>query len=113
MKNKSVKNAYEQIVAILSQLNIFEAKSVIDDVCTSISQGSFRMQPKTMRRLSNIERDRELHVFILNLDLEHMTQRSVLDHCIEKFGLERSPSKTALNRAFSKLLEQKNKGMQL
>ncbi|WP_249324917.1 hypothetical protein [Vibrio campbellii] len=96
-----------QIMAILRQLNAYEAKNVISATCNSLGQTNEHFAQKKIRRLSKIELDRELYEFIMSLDLEFMTQADVRDVCIDKFGKDRAPSRTGLNRAFNKLLNGK------
>jgi hypothetical protein len=56
----------------------------------------------TPGRLSNIEQDPELEAFILRqsacLSIEHIRRE-----CIKKFGAERAPSRSGLNRYINKL----------
>ncbi|MCY9873910.1 primosomal protein [Vibrio barjaei] len=98
--------AQEKIMAILTQLNAHEAKNVIGAICNSLGQINEHSAQKAIRRLLKIELDRELYEFITSLDLKFMTQKDVLNACIEKFGKDRAPSRTGLNRVFNKLLDE-------
>ncbi|MCR9684320.1 primosomal protein [Vibrio antiquarius] len=106
MKSTKEQEAKDQIMEILLPLNISEVRNVLDAISLSLGQKTICVQKNT-RLLSKIESDRELYEFIMSLDLEFMTQKDVLNACIEKFGKVRAPSRTGLNRAFSKLLNQK------
>ncbi|EGR4316045.1 primosomal protein [Vibrio cholerae] len=107
MKSCKEKRAYEQIVKILSSLNVYQAKNVLDSVYRSVSF----VTPESTRIPNNykskIDSDRELHDFIMSLDLEFLHQKDVLLACIDKFGKKRAPSRTSLNRAWKKLLHKK------
>lgn len=107
IKTVKERKAFEQVVKTLSSLNIYQAKNVLDLVYKSISSGKLELAPIPTRFKSKIELDRELHDFILSMDLEFMTQKDVRVACLNKFGKERTPSRTALNRAWSKLLYKK------
>ncbi|MGY5540622.1 primosomal protein [Vibrio brasiliensis] len=106
MKQVKEKKAQEKIMAILMQLNAIEAKNVLNAICIALGQKNEHFATRT-RQLSRIESDRELYEFIMSLDLEFMTQKDVLAACVDKFGKERAPSKSGLNRAFNKLLNGK------
>jgi len=107
MKSNKEKLAYQDILKILKSLNVYQAKNVLDLVYKSISSGKLELAPIPTRFKSKIELDRELHDFILSMDLEFMTQKDVRLACLKKFGKERAPSRTALNRAWPKLLHKK------
>ncbi|MDA5312304.1 MULTISPECIES: hypothetical protein [Vibrio] len=107
MKSCEEKIAYEQIVKTLSSLNVYQAKNVLDSVYRSVSSGKLEVTPVPSYYKSKIDSDRELHDFILSLDLEFLPQKDVLLACIDKFGKERAPSRTSLNRAWKKLLHKK------
>ncbi|MVB42543.1 primosomal protein [Vibrio cholerae] len=109
MKTEKEKKAYKQIVKILSSLNVYQAKNVLDSVYRSVSSGTLDLTPIPNNHKSKIDSDRELHDFILSLDLEFLTQKDVLLACIDKFGKERAPSRTSLNRAWKKLLHKKER----
>ncbi|MFV8387575.1 primosomal protein [Vibrio parahaemolyticus] len=106
MKTVKEKDAQKQIMAILMQLNAFEAKNVLSAICIALGQKNEHFAART-RHLSRIESDRELYEFIMSLDLEFMTQKDVLAICVDKFGKERAPSRSGLNRVFNKLLNGK------
>ncbi|EJB8688024.1 MULTISPECIES: hypothetical protein [Vibrio] len=107
MKSHKEKRAYDQIVKILSLLNVYQAKNVLDCVYRSVSSGTLELTPIPSNYKSKIDSDRELHDFIISLDLEFLHQKDVLLACIDKFGKERAPSRTSLNRAWNKLLHKK------
>lgn len=107
MKSNKEKLAYQEMLKILKSLNVYQAKNVLDLVYKSISSGKLELAPNPTRFKSKIELDRELHDFILSMDLEFMTQKDVRLACLNKFGKERAPSRTALNRAWPKLLHKK------
>lgn len=107
MKTAKEKRAYDQIVRTLSSLNVYQAKCVLDAAYRSTSLGKIELEPVPTLYKSKIEWDRELHDFILSMDLEFSTQKEVLIACIDKFGKERAPSRTGLNRAWKKLLHKK------
>ncbi|MFI3273734.1 primosomal protein [Vibrio sp.] len=100
MKTTKEKYAQEKIMDILLMLNVVEARNVLDAICQSLGQKTPAFKKRAGQK-SKIELDRELYEFILSLDLEFMTQGDVLAACIDKFGKERSPSRTSLNRAFN------------
>ncbi|HAS6636674.1 primosomal protein [Vibrio parahaemolyticus] len=106
MKSTKEQEAKDQIMAILHPLNMSEVRNVLGAISLSLGQKATFVQ-KSTRQLSKIESDRELYEFIMNLDLEFMTQKDVLSACIAKFGKVRAPSRTGLNRAFNKLLNRK------
>lgn len=99
--------AQEKIVAILLQLNASEVKNVLNATCSFLGLTNEHFANSTRRTLSKIESDRELYEFIMSLDIEFMTQADVRYACIDKFGKDRAPSRTGLNRAFNKLLNRK------
>ncbi|MEZ8791898.1 primosomal protein [Vibrio splendidus] len=100
MKTTKEKDAQDNIMDILLTLNVIEARNVLDATCRSLGLSAPVFQ-KRSRQKSKIELDRELYEFILSLDLEFVTQKDVLAACIDKFGVERSPSRTGLNRAIN------------
>lgn len=106
MKNKATEKAKDLILKELMKLNVLEARYVVDFINAAIAQGSLCpvIEDSAVGRRCKIELDKELYDFILSLDLKSTTQKDVLEICIERFGKERSPSRTGLNRAWRKLL---------
>lgn len=100
MKTKKQMQAHVKIMDILLMLNAIEARNVIEAICQDLGQKAPAFS-KRRHQKSKIELDRELYEFILSLDLEFVTQKDVLAACIDKFGVERSPSRTGLNRAIN------------
>lgn len=99
--------ALNVIESALQALLPVEAKEVVDALtksqCTQfelerLSANSTILQPV---RLSRIESDSELEQFLLSMKGQH-THAAMLQQCIDKFGKERAPSKSALNRFIKK-----------
>ncbi|EOC7930513.1 primosomal protein [Vibrio fluvialis] len=102
MDNQKIEQVKTKIMAELLRLNAIEAKCVLNHVSQAIQQGSLlaNVDLKPTKRKSKVELDRELYEFILNLDLDFLTQKDVRAACMAKFGSKRTPSRTSLNRAF-------------
>lgn len=107
MKTDKEKEAYKLIVKALSSLNQEQSKSVLKQYYRFLSLRELELKTLPTKRKSKIEQDRELYEFILSMDLEFSTQKNVRLACIDKFGLERAPSRTALGRVWKKLLYKK------
>jgi DNA polymerase III psi subunit len=107
MKTNKENEAYKLIVKALSKLNPTQSKSVIKQCYRFLSLKELELKALPTKRKSKIEQDRELHDFILSMDLEFCTQKNVRHACIDKFGADRAPSRTSLNRAWHKLLQKK------
>lgn len=107
MKKMTPSRAQKEILNTLSNLNVFEAVSVLDFVYLAVKSRKADLAPSPMLSKSKIELDRELFEFILGMDLEFMTQKDVLTACIDKFGKERAPSRTGLNRLWREILAKK------
>lgn len=100
MSTSDKKSSYKKIMGVLSRLSDCDARTVLDEVNKARVYGRVNAHSKT-------ELDRELYEFILSMDLEFLTQKQVRLVCIDKFGLERAPSRSALSRIWKKLLLKK------
>ncbi len=107
MESKKEKDAFLKISRILSTLNLYQANSVLNNINQQVRISSIESNATKTSRKNKLERDRELYEFILSLDLDFLTQKDIRILCIEKFGAERSPSRTGLSRALKKIQNQK------
>lgn len=105
------KAAIQSIQKILDDLTKLEALQVIQKVLIEyfgeVDTGITLSKPKkavrvTRGRLSKIQMDEELKAFILS-NVKNTSQKSLLTMCIDQFGVDRAPSRSALGRYLTDL----------
>jgi hypothetical protein len=105
------KAAFQSIQEILDDLTKTDSLQIIQQLLNEyfgeVDTGSTLPKPKkavrvTRGRLSKIEMDEELEAFIL-ANVSNASQKSLLVMCIDQFGAERAPSRSALGRYLTDL----------
>ncbi|MEZ9440905.1 hypothetical protein [Vibrio atlanticus] len=105
MRKKATLNiALQKVEDVLAQLDPIQTVAVLKVLMNKHCYEIGTNGKPNKRYLNKIDLDPELKKFLLSLKLESLRQKQVLELCIHKFGKERSPSYSSLNRALPKLL---------
>nr|WP_050908325.1 hypothetical protein [Vibrio harveyi] len=103
-KREKVSIALQKVEDVLIQLDPIQTIAVLKTLNKKYGYKATLGRERSKRYLNKIDLDPELKAFLLSLKLEDLRKTEVLKLCIKKFGKERSPSYSGLNRALPKLL---------
>ncbi|MDC5755209.1 hypothetical protein OPW41_08820 [Vibrio europaeus] len=106
LTNTQLRKAVSDVKASLAFLSKSQMKLVLTEVQAQLFDGK---SPKahTKRRISKLQQDAALVDFIVGLPLERINQIDCIRACEEKFGSERAPKRTAVQRQWAWLKERR------